>query len=206
MNAGPVLPQPHSSDNGILRISGRLSQNKVLQGSDGLIGLNLTLQALDMSPVEEIEVRNVDMVIVLDRSGSMKGRKISDARQAVQRLLSGLSAADRFALVTYSDGVRIDSNLLKVTPHNRRNMAFAVSRIKVGGGTNLGAGLQAGIDLLESSQRSTNPARIILISDGLANKGITDARTLSSMACLHAWLFSGRSQNRSRIHKHLAPR
>ncbi len=182
MNAGPILPQPHSSDNGILRISGRLSQNKVLQGSDGLIGLNLTLQALDMSPVEEIEVRNVDMVIVLDRSGSMKGRKITDARQAVQQLLSGLSAADRFALVTYSDGVRIDSGLLKVTPDNRRNMALAVSRVQVGGGTNLGAGLQAGIDLIESSQRSTNPAKIILISDGLANKGITDARTLSSIA------------------------
>jgi Ca-activated chloride channel family protein len=93
-----------------------------------------------------------------------------------------LSAADRFALVTYSDGVRIDSNLQNVTPDNRRNMEHAVSRVKVGGGTNLGAGLQAGIDLLESSLESSNTARIILISDGLANKGITDARTLGSMA------------------------
>ncbi len=182
MNQEPVLPQPYLTDNGILRVSGQLNQNKVLQGSDGLIGFNLTLQAENTFAEEKITANNIDMVIVLDRSGSMKGRKITDARQAVRQLLSRLSAADRFALVTYSDGVRIDSGLLKVTPNNRRNMELAVSGIQVGGGTNLGAGLQAGIDLLESSQRGTNAARIILISDGLANKGITDARTLSSMA------------------------
>jgi Ca-activated chloride channel family protein len=140
---GPVLPQPHLTDNGVLRISSQLNQNRVLQGSDGLVGLNLTLRADDMATAGEIKVNDVDMVIVLDRSGSMKGRKITDARQAVRQLLSKLSAADRFALVTYSDGVRIDSNLQNVTPDNRRNMEHAVSRVKVGGGTNLGAGLQA---------------------------------------------------------------
>jgi Ca-activated chloride channel family protein len=63
-------------------------------------------------------------------------------------------------------------------------MAAAINGIRVGGGTNLGAGLQAGINLLRSSNRSTNAAKIILISDGLANKGITDVQSLSGIAAV----------------------
>jgi Ca-activated chloride channel family protein len=63
-------------------------------------------------------------------------------------------------------------------------MEAAVNRVRVGGGTNLGAGLQAGIDLLGSSDGNANAARIILISDGLANKGITDARALGGIAAV----------------------
>jgi len=167
-----------------LTISGHLIQDKVLQGSDGTIGLNLILQAGDAPATTSAETRNVDMVIVLDRSGSMKGRKINDARQAVLQLLSDLTPNDRFALVSYSDGVQIVSGLLNVTPSNLQHMAAAVNGVRVGGGTNLGAGLQAGIDILRSSNRGANAAKVILISDGLANKGITDVRSLSGIAAV----------------------
>ena len=181
-NSGPT--RHHATTGSILSVSGHLIQDKVLQGSDGTIGLNLTLQAEERPATASDEARNVDMVIVLDRSGSMKGRKINDARQAVLKLLSNLTSKDRFALVTYSDGVQIASGLLTVTRHNRQQMEATVNGVRVGGGTNLGAGLQAGIDLLRSSNRSTNAAKVILISDGLANKGITDVQTLSGIAAV----------------------
>ena len=181
-NSGPT--QNHVTTNGILSISGHLIQDKVLQGSDGTIGLNLTLQAEETRATNSSEARDVDMVIVLDRSGSMKGRKINDARQAVLKLLSNLTSKDRFGLVTYSDGVHIASGLLNVTRANRQRMESAVNGVRVGGGTNLGAGLQAGINLLRSSNRSTNAAKVILISDGLANKGITDVQALSGIAAV----------------------
>jgi Ca-activated chloride channel family protein len=172
------------TNNGILSISGHLIQDKILQGSDGIIGLNLTLQAEETPAANSGETRNVDLVIVLDRSGSMKGRKINDARQAVLKLLSNLTSKDRFALVTYSDGVQIASGLLNVSGINRQRMESAVNGVRVGGGTNLGAGLLAGIDILRSSDRNTNAAKVILISDGLANKGITDAQALSGIAAV----------------------
>ena len=161
----------HAPDKQMLEISGHLIQNKVLQGSSGTVGLNLTLQAAELPATDGDEVRNVDMVIVLDRSGSMKGRKIEDARRAVLELLSSLSAEDRFALITYSDGVHIAAGLSNVTDANRARMASAVHSVRAGGGTNLGAGLQAGIDTLISHSRQPNAAKVILISDGLANKG-----------------------------------
>jgi len=181
-NRPPGSSRHHAATSGILTISGHLIQDKVLQGSDGTIGLNLILQAEDAPATTSAEARNVDLVIVLDRSGSMKGRKIIDARQAILRLLSDLTSQDRLALVTYSDGVQIACGLLNVTRSNRQRMEAAVSGVRVGGGTNLGAGLQAGIDLLGSSNRSTRAAKVILISDGLANKGITDVAALSKMA------------------------
>ncbi len=170
--------------NGILSISGQLIQDKVLQGSDGTIGLNLTLQAEETAAATGAEARNVDIVIVLDRSGSMKGRKINDARRAVLNLLSNLTSKDRFGLVTYSDGVQITSGLQPVTPDNRQRIETAVNGVRVGGGTNLGAGLQAGINLLGSGGRGKNAAKVILISDGLANKGITDVPALGGIAAV----------------------
>jgi Ca-activated chloride channel family protein len=174
----------HAAANGILSISGQLIQEKVLQGSDGIIGLNLMLQAEEIATATGAAARNVDMVIVLDRSGSMKGRKIVDARRAILKLLSNLTPKDRFGLVTYSDGVHIAAGLQMVTPGNRQRMEAAVNGVRVGGGTNLGAGLQAGINLLGSTGRSKNAAKVILISDGLANKGITDARSLGGIAAV----------------------
>jgi Ca-activated chloride channel family protein len=190
--AGRVLSSDRNSGivhyqtavDGILGISAQLVQDKVLQGSDGTIGLNLTLQAGETAVSTKDKAGHVDMIIVLDRSGSMKGRKISDARQAVLKLLSSLTAKDRLGLVTYSDGVQLVFGLQTVTPDNRRHMESAINSLWVGGGTNLGAGLQAGIDLLGSAGRSTNTAKVILISDGLANKGITDVRALGGIASL----------------------
>ncbi|CAB1075046.1 hypothetical protein D1AOALGA4SA_2866 [Olavius algarvensis Delta 1 endosymbiont] len=181
-NRNPLAGQHHGAGNGILSISGHLIQDKVLRGSDGSIGLNLTLLAERTAATTSAKTRNVDMVIVLDRSGSMKGRKIADARRAVLKLLSDLTAKDRFALVTYSDGAQIPAALQTVTPVNRQHMASAVNAVRVGGGTNLGAGLQAGIELLRSSKRGSNAAKVILLSDGLANQGIVDLQALGGIA------------------------
>jgi Ca-activated chloride channel family protein len=184
--AGWTTPATHNppTGSGPLTLSGRLVQNKILQGSDGRVNFALRLHASDDFGSTATESRNVDMVIVLDRSGSMKGRKIKDARQAVLNLLSSLSAKDRFALITYSDNVQYVSILDKVTADHRQQLESLIHRITVGGGTNLGAGLQAGISLLGSALENGNARKVILISDGLANKGITDSTRLGRMAGL----------------------
>ena len=182
--SGWIPPATHHPviESGPVTLNGRLVQDKILQGSDGRVNLALTLQASDSYGSTTAESRNVDMVIVLDRSGSMQGRKIEDARQAVRMLLSNLSPKDRFALVTYSDGVQHVASLNKVTENHRGQLQTLIHRITAGGGTNLGAGLQAAINLLASVSENENARKVILISDGLANKGITDPDRLGAMA------------------------
>lgn len=173
-----------SIGSGPVALSGCLVQDKVLQGSDGRVSLALTLQADERFDSQSTGARHVDMVIVLDRSGSMKGRKINDARQAVLHLLSGLTANDRFALVTYSDGVKQITGLKHLSADHAKQLETLINGIIASGGTNLGDGLQKGIDVILAAPENGNARKLILISDGLANKGITDATRLGRMAAV----------------------
>jgi Ca-activated chloride channel family protein len=174
--------QPAPVQSGPVRISGNLIQNKILQGSDGIVNLSLAIEADDVLEQINTAGRNVDMVIVLDRSGSMQGNKIRDARQAALNLLSCLSRKDRFALITYSDTAYNFSGLVHVSKANRKHLESTIYGVRAGGGTNLGAGLKQGINALLSASQIGNTGKLILISDGLANKGITHPQDLGKMA------------------------
>ena len=168
--------------NGIVILAGQMTQDKILYGGDGLATLALTMSADEVLDSDNRDARHVDMVIVLDRSGSMQGKKLQDARQAVLGLLSSLTSKDRFGLVAYSDSVQTHSRLVSVTPANRKRLNSLIGRISAGGATNLGAGLHEGIDVCLSARKNGNVGKVILISDGLANRGVTSIHHLGNMA------------------------
>jgi Ca-activated chloride channel family protein len=157
-------------------------QDKVLKGADGRVTVSLNLAAARLPELDTPPTQAADLVIVLDRSGSMEGEKLNDARQAVIGLLDQVSPEDRLALVTYSNAVQTQSGLVLMDDANRRQLTSAVAQVYAGGGTNLGGGLKRGIDLLMRAPSSERQRKLILISDGLANHGITDPIALGRMA------------------------
>jgi len=167
---------------GPVTVSTDLVQEKVLKGSDGRVAVSLQFMADRLPPSQEQAASHADLVVVLDRSGSMQGRKIDDARQAVLQLMDRLSDDDRLALITYSDGVETVSPLVSMGDSRRRQLGAAVRRITAGGGTNLGGGLQRGIHTLMHTVADGRQRRILLISDGRANQGVTDPDALGKMA------------------------
>jgi Ca-activated chloride channel family protein len=167
---------------GAVSVRGDLVQDKILSGSDGKLSVSLTLTAIDVEPTASKPIQHADLVIVMDRSGSMKGQKINDARQAVLGLIDRLTAKDRLALVTYSNGVHIPFPLLPMDEHHRRQVKAAVGRITSAGGTNLGGGLSQGIQTLLQTPSKGRQRKVILISDGLANRGVTDPNALGTIA------------------------
>lgn len=177
-----VLPVPADPQEDVVKVDTKLVQDKVLQGSDGKVSVALTLTGAQVEQEGDVPVQPVDLVVVLDRSGSMEGQKIADARQAVIRLMERLSAHDRMAVITYSNAVELVSPLTTMTNANRENLAARVRMIQPGGGTNLGGGLDYGISSLKSSAAAGRQRKIILISDGLANQGVTDPYSLGRMA------------------------
>jgi hypothetical protein len=117
--------------------------------------------------------------VVLDRSGSMQGEKLSHACRALERLIADLKASDRLALASYADGVYRHSNLLSMTDANRRFLTEAVERIRASGGTNPGGGLQAGIEkktwsrvVLENDYDRLKPEIAADIRDGEKKKAL----------------------------------
>ena len=179
----PADPLPAGGSG--ITLSGHLVQTHVLKGSPGRVGLELTLAAVAPAAASADD-RGIDFVVVLDRSGSMEGAKLEYARRSLQHLLASLNARDRFALFSYSDAVQKQCDLLPVTDANRSLMHAAVAGIRSGGATNLGEGLRAGIELITAASRPGHPGRVILISDGLANRGVTDPSALAGMAATAA--------------------
>lgn len=178
-----AVPESMASHHKGVSLAAGLVQDKVCIGDDASVDVALTLQADDGLPAgQNHAARFVDMVIVLDRSGSMQGQKITDARRAVENLLTLLSPNDRFALISYSGDVCLHCALTPVTGEVQAQLGTMLEEIRAGGGTNLGAGLQAGLQTLATAVDSGRPGRVILISDGLANQGVTDLTALSQMA------------------------
>jgi len=182
-NVSPLVHPPmESSDSGILGLTGSLPQKKILKGGDGRFTVALNLSAKKIAPETDRAVRRVDMVIVLDRSGSMGGQKINHAKDAIRKLVERLTAEDRFALVSYSNDVRRHSPLSFMDPGQKEKIISEIDRIGSGGGTNLGGGLAEAIALLSASKNPSHTAKVVLISDGLANQGVTDPTALGRMA------------------------
>lgn len=180
-NHSPKDTKPVHTD--LVSIRAQLVQDKVLKGSDGQIAVSLTLDAAKIPRSDHQPFADTDLVIVLDRSGSMAGRKLSDARLAVMQLIDRMTAVDRLAIITYSNGVQVLSPLAYMDEANKHHLKTVIAQVNADGGTNLGAGLKYGIQTLMQTPATNNrQRRVILISDGQANQGITDPLELGDMA------------------------
>ena len=83
---------------GPVKFTGALDRTAVLIGRDGVARMELVMSAAAGESRQSVR-RPTDVVIIFDRSGSMSGDKLVDARAAVDALLAQLGAQDRFALV-----------------------------------------------------------------------------------------------------------
>jgi Ca-activated chloride channel family protein len=129
------------------------------------------------------ERRPVNVAFVLDRSGSMSGEeKFYLARQAVEQSLRMLRPDDRFSLVVYDEHVDVIARSSHATSAEIRAALDELNRVGPRGYTNLFAGWMNGCDQVAEFVREESISRVLLLTDGLANKGITDHATLAQHA------------------------
>src|SRR5215210_3000349 len=114
------------------------------------------------------------LALVLDRSGSMHGPKLEVAKRCASWLVSRLKPTDELALVDYDDEVRL---LAPLGPLNQPVLQSAIGSIGAGGQTNLSGGWLKGLEQLRGRDGDA-PRKILLLTDGLANVGITDSDQL----------------------------
>ncbi|HLA43422.1 MAG TPA: VWA domain-containing protein [Aggregatilineales bacterium] len=161
------------------------------------------IQAHGVEEDDEKQRQPLNLSLVLDRSGSMQGQKLIYAREAAQFLVRNLTPHDRFSLVSYNNQVRVDVAPLHVSNKDKVNQA--IQKIGASGGTNLSGGWLEGCSLVAKAigkpqtvpeiqdGEATEPEpekaivpnwinRVLLVSDGLANHGITDSTQLASIA------------------------
>lgn len=124
----------------------------------------------------------VNVALVLDRSGSMGGGKLDLARQAAERALALLKGDDRFAVVVYDDRVDVVAASDRATKAARDRATDRLRAIEARGSTDLCAGWLTGCEQVGRELDRESVARCLLLTDGLANQGITDRSEL----CRHA--------------------
>lgn len=133
----------------------------------------------------EILRRPVDVVVVMDESGSMGGSKIADARDAAKRFVGLTNASrDRVAFVGYTTDSRyvlVDGERYFGSDHDALNAT--IDGYSAGGGTEINLGLNASLDVQDVKSNASRDRHVILLSDGNNSgdspRAVLDARTLA---------------------------
>jgi Ca-activated chloride channel family protein len=148
--------------------------------ADGATTLDLLIQISAPSLPPELSTRSrppLNLALVIDRSGSMAGSKLSYARKAARFLAGELTERDRLAIVTFDNEV----NVLVPSQPVRDPLTFisAINTIDAGGCTALFDGWLAGSIQVAQQLDLTALNRVLLLSDGQANEGLTDAGAIA---------------------------
>ena len=121
----------------------------------------------------------VNLAIVLDRSGSMSGDKLRVAKAAVEEAIARLAPQDRFSIVVYDDAVEVAIESTGASGEARRGAIERLHGIEARGSTNLGEGWLRGCEQVAGHLAEHGVNRCLLLTDGLANVGITDPEQLA---------------------------
>ena len=114
----------------------------------------------------------LNLALVLDRSGSMDGRPLEEAKRCAGYIVDQLESRDRLALLTYDN--RVDVVVPSTLVSDKAQLKRAIDSIYSGGCTALFDGWQAGAQQGQEFAAEKNLTRVLLLSDGCANVGPTE--------------------------------
>lgn len=128
----------------------------------------------------------LDLVLVLDVSGSMQGEKLAQMKDAAVQVVRTLRADDRLHLVFFSSaGAAPWKGLRQMDAQGRLAAADEVSGLIVAGGTNLEAAIRHGFDGLSGVDWAKEEGRmplVVILTDGQPTEGLTDRAGLRRIA------------------------
>ncbi|CAI9759750.1 unnamed protein product [Fraxinus pennsylvanica] len=120
----------------------------------------------NMPQISQTPRAPVDLVTVLDISGSMAGTKLALLKRAMGFVIQNLSPNDRLAVIAFSSTARRLFPLRRMSETGRQQALQSVNSLVANGGTNIAEGLRKGVKIMEDRREKNPVASIILLSDG----------------------------------------
>jgi Ca-activated chloride channel family protein len=152
-------------------------RSALLAGHDNTLDVLVRVQAPDAPTAATVSRQPLHLSLVIDRSGSMSGQPLEEARRCAEFVLDGLQSTDRLAVVAYDDSVHTVFPAAPIAG-TREAIRAAIRRIDSGGSTDLHGGWLAGVQALVPQAGPHAVSRVILLSDGCANAGLCDPQAI----------------------------
>ena len=126
---------------------------------------------------------NVDLLCVIDISGSMKGQKLTQIKLSLKSIISFMTPKDRLCIILFNDNANIYLNLDFMTEETKKFYLEKIEKIKAHGGTNILSGLTKALEILKEDKKNENNNEpmeemrvktVMLLSDGYDNDYSTE--------------------------------
>ncbi|CAL5035518.1 unnamed protein product [Urochloa decumbens] len=168
----PIIPPPNSGPRPTPIVPGRV---QLVSKNNNMAPLEENTQKvlLELTGGDSTSDRSgLDLVAVLDVSGSMQGEKIEKMKTAMKFVVKKLSSIDRLSIVTFLDTASRICPLRQVTEASQPQLLGLIDALRPGGNTNISDGLKTGLKVLADRKLSSGRVvGVMLMSDGQQNRG-----------------------------------
>jgi len=176
VQSNAIITQNAASKSGPIKFTGSLDNNYYFENNS--VYLYVDIEAEKMAESRERTPMNIS--IVIDRSGSMgEKNKLEYVKKAVDYIIDESGSDDYISVVTYDDYVDVLQRSMVI--RDKYELREKINKLTPGGFTNLSGGMFEGYDQVDKSYMRGYVNKVFLLSDGLANRGITDRKKLSDM-------------------------
>jgi Ca-activated chloride channel family protein len=136
--------------------------------------------AIKTNKVDSVKRLPLNLSIVIDRSGSMKGEKMDRAIEAAKNIVDQLGETDIVSIIAYGDEVDIVQPAIAAADKEKERIKEKINLIMPRGGTNLWGGCETGYYQVLKNSKPGYINHVFLITDGLANVGLTSAKGIKA--------------------------
>ncbi len=173
----PAVDRSHFTAGKTLMMEGRLGHPVLPADSDSETFLFVDVSADAGRTAARVPL---NLSIVVDKSGSMKGKRLSNAMAATRKAIERLRDGDIVSFVAYDTTSQVLLSPTMIDATSRARILDRLASPRAGGDTCISCGLDAGMRLL--GQRPGMVSRILLLSDGLATAGTRDLPSFKRQA------------------------